>query len=136
PPPAAEGRRGGRVLLVEDEPGVRRLVEGYLRGAGYEVLAAADGHEALDLVSRSPGALDLLLSDVVMPGMNGRELYLALAARRAGLRVLYMSGYPALPSTLQDLVEGGRDAFIAKPFTKAQLLARLDEVLAAAPPAP
>jgi PAS domain S-box-containing protein len=136
PAPAAEGRRGGRVLLVEDEPGVRRLVEGYLRGAGYEVLAAADGHEALELAARAPGGLDLLLSDVVMPGMNGRELYLALAAHRAGLRVLYMSGYPALPSTLQDLVEGGRDAFIAKPFTRAQLLARLDEVLAAAPPAP
>jgi FixJ family two-component response regulator len=74
-----------------------------------------------------------LLTDVVMPGMNGRELHEALAARRPGLPVLYMSGYPALPSTLQDIVEGGRDAFIAKPFARAELLRRVEELLAARP---
>lgn len=109
---------------------MRRLVEGFLRAAGYEVVAAEDGREALGLAARA-GQLDLLLTDVVMPGMNGRELHQALAPGRPGLPVLYMSGYPALPATLQDIVDGERDEFIAKPFTRAQLLKRVEELLAA-----
>jgi CheY-like chemotaxis protein len=117
--------------VAEDEPGVRRLVEGFLRGAGHEVIVAADGAEALARATAHAGAVDLLLTDVVMPGMNGRELHEALCRTRPGLPVLYMSGYPALPSTLQDIVDGEREAFIAKPFTRARLLAQVEAVLRA-----
>jgi len=123
--------RSGTILVAEDEPGVRRLVEAFLRGAGHDVLVAPDGAEALALAAARGGRVDLLLTDVVMPGMNGRELHQALCQARPGLPVLYMSGYPALPATLQDIVDGERDAFIAKPFTRAQLLARVEEMLRA-----
>jgi two-component system cell cycle sensor histidine kinase/response regulator CckA len=124
-------RRTGTILVVEDESGVRRLVESFLRGAGHTVLVAPDASQALALAGGHAGRIDLLLTDVVMPGMNGRELHQALRAGRPALPVLYMSGYPALPSSLQDLVDGDRDAFIAKPFTRAQLLARVEAMLGA-----
>ena len=129
--PQEAARRAGTILVAEDEPGVRRLVEAFLRGAGHEVLVAPDGAQALALAAGHAGRLDLLLTDVVMPGMNGRELHQALCRGRPGLPVLYMSGYPALPSTLQDIVDGERDEFIAKPFTRAQLLARVEALLRA-----
>jgi CheY-like chemotaxis protein len=116
--------------VAEDEAAVRRLVEGYLRGAGFDVLSAASGREALEVALRHGRAIDLLLSDVVMPGMNGRELYEALAQRHPGLRVVYMSGYPALPGSQEEIVDGLRDVFLEKPFTRSELLARLAETLA------
>ena len=69
--------------------------------------------------------IDLLLTDVVMPGMNGRQLHEALTARRPGLRVVFISGYPALPGTQEEIVAGGPDAVLAKPFTREELLARV-----------
>jgi PAS domain S-box-containing protein len=133
PPPALDVR-GRTVLVAEDEPAVRRLVEGYLRSAGFEVLSAATGREALDLAARHGGAIDLLLTDVVMPGMNGRELQRALAQRHPGVKVVYMSGYPALPGgpgALEDLV----DELLEKPFTRGALLEKLSGALRAAPAA-
>ncbi|MBL0274673.1 MAG: response regulator [Anaeromyxobacter sp.] len=123
------------ILVAEDEPGVRRLVEGYLREAGHAVLAAPDGAAALALADAHAGAIDLLLSDVVMPGMNGRQLHEALHLRRPAVRVLFMSGYPALPGTQEEIVGSATGEVLAKPFTRAELLARLAEV-AAAPPTP
>jgi len=108
-------------------------VEGYLRSAGFEVLSAATGLEALDLAARHGRAVDLLLTDVVMPGMNGRELQLALARRQGGLRVVFMSGYPALPGSQGELVDGVDGALLEKPFTRSELLARLAEALATGP---
>jgi PAS domain S-box-containing protein len=128
----AAGR--GRVLLVEDEPVVRRLVESVLRGAGYEVVAASDGQEALRRAADLDGPFDLLLTDVVMPGMSGRELRDVLVAERPGLRALFISGYPAMPGAPGEVIEGGRDPFLAKPFTGPQLLRAVAEALAARAP--
>ncbi len=111
---------------------MRRLVEGYLSDAGHAVLAAPDGAAALALAQAEGGPIDLLVTDVVMPAMNGRQLHEALAAGRPGLPVVYMSGYPALPGTQEEIVEGGPEAVLAKPFTCDELLARVAEVLAAA----
>ncbi|HEX5741612.1 MAG TPA: response regulator, partial [Pilimelia sp.] len=101
-----------------------------LRGAGYEVLLASDGRAALDLAREHPGPIQLLVSDVVMPGMQGRELAVRLATTRPGTRVLYVSGYtrPVLASrgTL-----AGDHVLLTKPFTRDELLAavrrRLDD---------
>ncbi len=123
--------RRGTILVAEDEPGVRRLVETLLTNVGHRVLVAKDGEEALALATAHEGTIDLLLTDVVMPGMNGRELHLALHRQRPGLPVLYMSGYPALPGTLQDILDGQRDDVLHKPFTRAELLARVDKRLGA-----
>jgi PAS domain S-box-containing protein len=113
------------ILLAEDEPAVRRLVAGYLADAGHAVLVAPDGEQALALAAAHGGPLDLLVSDVVMPGMNGRQLHEALCARRPGLKVVFMSGYPALPGTQEEIVAGGPGTVLAKPFTRDELLARV-----------
>jgi len=123
----AAGRPTGRlaILLAEDEPAVRRLVAGYLVDAGHAVLVAPDGEEAMALAAAHAGPIDLLVTDVVMPGMNGRQLHEALEARRPGLKVVFMSGYPALPGTQEEIVAGGPGAVLAKPFTRDELLARV-----------
>jgi len=91
PPRAAPGRT---VLLVEDDPMVRRLVRRTLDGAGYRVVEAEDGAEALAVFRRDPGAVDLVLTDVMMPRKSGAELAAALGAERPELPVVFMSGHP------------------------------------------
>lgn len=103
------------VLLVEDEEEVRRLVRDILGSLGYEVLAARDGAEALELIQRFPGPIHLLLTDLVMPGMTGREVADELRAARPGSKVLFMSGYA------EEAV--GPDELLQKPFAP-DLLAR------------
>jgi PAS domain S-box-containing protein len=129
PSPAATAPDGAArrlsILLAEDEPAVRRLVAGYLAEAGHAVLAAPDAEQALALAAAHAGPLDLLVSDVVMPGMNGRQLHEAIRARRPGLKVVFMSGYPALPGTQEEIVAGGPGAVLSKPFTREELLARV-----------
>ncbi len=116
------------VLLVEDEEMVRRLAKEVLEERGYTVLEALSASDALRLVDNWTGRLDLLLTDVVMPGMNGRELAETLGARYPGLPVIYMSGY-----TDDAVVRRGvraRDAgFLQKPFTPLTLTARVREIL-------
>jgi hypothetical protein len=109
----------GRILLVEDEPAVRELVARVLRQAGFEVLSAADGPSAIALADLDRDAIDLLLTDVVMPDMSGVELSREIRARRPGIRVLLMSGY-----TEESLVgpDGALD-LLPKPFTDSVLLA-------------
>jgi DNA-binding response OmpR family regulator len=113
-------------MLVEDEEAVRALVERLLRKAGYEVLVAADGARALELESRADGRIDLLLTDVVMPGMSGIELAREIRARRPGTRVLLISGY-----TEESVGTSGPGAFdlLAKPFTENELLTRVRSIL-------
>src|SRR5262249_28681989 len=103
-------------LLVEDEPEVRGLVEKILRMYGYTVLSAASPAEAIALSKGRRGAIDILVTDVIMPGMNGRELSRVLAASRPELRVLYMSGYTDAVIAQQGILEPGT-AFVSKPFT-------------------
>jgi PAS domain S-box-containing protein len=128
-PPTAEVPRGTEtVLLVEDEPAIRSLLAGALRQVGYRVLEAKHGVEALLIGSQHDGSVELLLTDVVMPQMNGRELAEQLVKVRPGLKVLYMSAYTDDAVILRGVVQSGA-AFLQKPFTLEALARRVREVL-------
>ncbi|MBI1945256.1 MAG: PAS domain S-box protein [Deltaproteobacteria bacterium] len=116
------------VLLVEDEEAVRRLTTRLLLRAGFNVLTAQHGGEALLLCERHVGDIHLVLTDVVMPQMSGPELAARLHALRPGLKVLYMSGYTDQEVGRHGLLEAG-SRLIAKPFTAEILLRRLRDVL-------
>jgi PAS domain S-box-containing protein len=116
------------VLLVEDDPAVRALTFEVLTESGYQVLAASGGPEAITLVESHPARIDLLLTDVVMPRMNGRELARRLHEIRPGLATLYMSGYAPGAIVHQGVLEPGL-AFIAKPLRPADLTRKVREVL-------
>ena len=116
------------VLLVEDDPAVRALTFEVLTESGYQVLEASGGHEAIALAGSHPGRIDLLLTDVVMPRMNGRELARRLHEMRPGLATLYMSGYAPGAIVHQGVLEPGL-AFIAKPLRPADLTRKVREVL-------
>ena len=116
------------VLVVEDEAGVRLLVNEMLRMHGYHVLAAGDPIEGLELAATHEGHIDLLLTDVIMPHMNGQELYRHLALVRSDLKVLYMSGYTDNMVAYQGVLDQGT-AFLQKPFTIASLLQKIRTVL-------
>jgi len=116
------------VLLVEDDRMLRRLGERLLRENGYTVLAAADGADALQALERHARPVDLLITDVVMPGMNGRELGLEVARRGLAARTLYMSGYTDEAIAKHGVLEPDL-AFIYKPFTADALALKLREVL-------
>ena len=116
------------VLLVEDEETLRSLGAVVLETYGYNVLTAANGQEALRVAHRHRGKLDLLLTDVVMPGINGCELAAMLRNRQPGLKVLFLSGY-----TEEDIVSRGipndGSAFLNKPFSPASLVTKIRQVL-------
>ena len=99
-----------------------------LERAGYRTLDAASAAEAVELAGGRKDCPDLLLTDVVMPDINGKQLYLELSARMPGLRVLYMSGYTDNVIAHHGILEPGTQ-FIAKPFTVAALTTRIREVL-------
>jgi signal transduction histidine kinase/ActR/RegA family two-component response regulator len=124
-----EPRAGtGMILLVEDEPLVRQLAKRVLSSAGYAVVEAEDGAGAL-AAARRLHAIDLLITDVVMPGIGGRELRDRIHADRPGLPVLFMSGYPALPGSGEDIAWAASDRVLAKPFTSEELLAQVEAVI-------
>jgi PAS domain S-box-containing protein len=120
------------VLLVEDEPEVRGLARDILHQQGYTVLEAADGDEALELGRDHAGPIHLLVTDVVMPQMGGRELAARLQAGRHEIKVLYVSGYTDDAILHQGVSETGT-AFLPKPFTASALAHKVREVLDAAP---
>lgn len=122
------GKGHETVLFVEDEESLRRLGERVLRSSGYTVLAAADGQAALKLMEERGRPVDLLMTDVVMPGMSGRDLGLELARRKLIGRALYMSGYTDDAIVKHGVLEQGI-AFIYKPFTVDAVLLKLREVL-------
>lgn len=122
---------GTTILLVEDEYAVRALCSRVLQSAGYRVLEAADGVQAVDLARAHAGPIDLLVTDVVMPGISGREAADAIIAMRPDARVLYMSGYTD-DDMLRHGVLRGLVAYLPKPFTPDVLLARVREVLGTA----
>ncbi len=131
-PPAAPAREAApgteTILLVEDEPEVRRLVEKLLRLKGYRVLSAGSPADAVATAKRHDDAIHLLLTDVIMPGMNGRELARLLAAGRPAMRVLYMSGYADAAMNQHGILPPGT-AFLSKPFTPELLARKIREVL-------
>jgi CheY-like chemotaxis protein len=134
PAPSAAVMPGSRrtVLLVDDDVFVATTARRTLERAGYHVLTASNGREALGVVEMHPGRLDLLVTDLVMPEMGGRELARRVVTRMPLLRVLYTSGYTA-EAVNQQAVLDPRDAFLGKPFTPDALLhavhAAIDPVL-------
>jgi PAS domain S-box-containing protein len=116
------------VLLAEDEASLREIVRESLESAGYTVLAARDGTEALEICERSGTRIDLVLTDVVMPRMSGRELTDRLRSSRPDAAILYMSGYTDDAVVLNG-VRAEDMAFVQKPFTTATLARRVREVL-------
>ena len=120
-----QGRGTGRILLVEDEEGVRSLVREVLRTAGYEVVDAPDGEAALAVVA---GHIDLLLTDVIMPRMSGRQLAAKFLARQPNAQVLYMSGYPDDKLGAHGVLDPDVE-LIQKPLTPDSLLRRVRELL-------
>ena len=124
----------GTVLVVEDEELVRRSLYDILEGTGYRVLQARNAREAM-LISRGyGGAIDLMLTDLVLPGMNGPELAEKLRPLRPAMQVLYMSGYRD-DARVRRLEQVGK-AFFPKPFSAAAIAAKVSEVLAVTPQPP
>jgi CheY-like chemotaxis protein len=129
-PPAVNRRHAGgqTVLLVEDAEGVRELTTRLLQRLGYTVLVAANAEEALRLFEQHP-SIDVLLTDVVMPGTSGPELSRQLIGERRALRVIYMSGYTEETIVHHGVLRPGI-AFLHKPFTSETLGRKIREVLA------
>ena len=124
------GHRGREtILLVEDEDMVRRLIGQVLQSHGYRVIEAGSGQEALAAVAAHQGHIDMLLTDVVMAGMSGRELSEKLVEMLPDLKVLYMSGYTD-DAILRHGVFHKSAAFLGKPFSPGVLVRKLREVLA------
>jgi len=131
---APETWRGSEtVLVVEDQPELRTLVCGTLQRHGYRVLSATNGEEAFHVSAEHKGELDLLLTDVVMAGLNGRRVAQRLHLERPQMRVIYMSGYTDQTIVRHGVLEPGL-AFLQKPFTIQTLLRRVRETLDAAEP--
>lgn len=122
------------ILLAEDESSLRTLTRNTLELSGYQVLEAKDGVDALALSEEHAGTIDLLLTDVVMPGMGGRNLAQELIRRRPNLKVLFMSGYTGQTVGAQGPIDPG-SAFISKPFTRNALTRKIREVLGPRAPA-
>jgi two-component system, cell cycle sensor histidine kinase and response regulator CckA len=116
------------VLVTEDDPIILRMVTTMLERLGYGVLSASTPNEAIRLFRESNNKIDLVITDVIMPEMNGRDLTEHLVAIKPGMKCLYMSGYTANIITNQG-VQDERVCFIQKPFTKNELEAKVQEAM-------
>ncbi len=126
PPEQLSGRE--TVLLTEDEDAVRAVAVAALERRGYRVLAATDGEAAMAISRAFPGRIDLLVTDVIMPGVGGRQLADALTRERPGLPVLYVSGYTDDRALMDELVNGER-TLLSKPFTSLELARRVRQTI-------
>ncbi len=118
----------GRVLLVEDEVEVRQFAVRALRRQGYQVLEATDGVEALEIMAENEGMIDIVVSDVVMPEMDGPSLFKELRKRNPSIKVIFVSGYPN--EAFRESMGSDDFAFLPKPFSLPQLAAKVKEELA------
>jgi CheY-like chemotaxis protein len=116
------------ILVAEDEPAVRDLITRVLSRQGFNVLSAASGEDALTVSGTHPGRIHLLLTDMVMPGVSGRDVADRVRKERPGTRVLFMSGYTEEVDRLSD-AEGGTATLMPKPFTPQSLERRVRELL-------
>jgi two-component system cell cycle sensor histidine kinase/response regulator CckA len=116
------------VLLVEDEPAVREMTRTALQGYGYTILAASNAEDALRTVAAKDGRIDLLLTDVVMPGMGGPQLAEHVRRAHPAIAVVFMSGYTS-DAVLRQGIETGEVHFVQKPFSTAALAAKIRHVL-------
>ncbi len=129
-PEQAQPRQGdATILVVDDEPEIRKLVSAMLTRHGYRVLVTDTGDNALTIFNKNDPPIDLLLTDVVAPGMSGPMLADQLKRIRPGLRVLFMSGYDQSQVVQRYVVERGF-ALLVKPFTMEQLEQKVSEILA------
>lgn len=122
------------VLVAEDEPAILRLLVTVLEQQGFDVLAVSSGDEALVRADEHDGEVDLLVTDVVMPGLSGTELAERLRVGKPGLDVLFISGYTQHPEALLGQSADARAArtlFLGKPFAPDRLLASLKEIISA-----
>ncbi|MGH6741932.1 MAG: response regulator, partial [Bradyrhizobium sp.] len=119
----------GTILLVEDEDGLRSLNARGLRSRGYSVIEAANGVEAIEALEEKNGEVDLVVSDVVMPEMDGPTLLKEMRGRNPNLRIIFVSGY-AEDAFEKSLPENEQFAFLPKPFTLTQLVAAVKETMA------
>ena len=131
-PPAFRVSGNETVLIVEDDNTVRRLTEQILREAGYKVLSASGGTEALEIFRTHGSVIDLLLTDVVMPQMSGKDLARSLAPQHPNLRILYMSGYTDNAIVHHGVLDPGI-SFINKPFSGNDLVRRVGDLLTRQP---
>ena len=120
------------ILLVEDDRLLRELTRDLLQASGYIVLEASSGADALEVIRRHEGTIDLLLIDVVLPGMNGRELAARVGQALPGVKVLYTSGY-ANDAILRHGVLDDDSLFLSKPYSPTELREKVREVLAVRP---
>lgn len=109
------------VLVVEDNPQVRRTIVRSLRGSGYAVIEACDSYEALEIIDSRPGTVAIVVTDLVLPGINGVELAKNIERREPAVRFIFMSAYGDDPWGLREKVPASQ--FLAKPFSLADLLA-------------
>ncbi len=126
--PAAKSGGRGLILVVEDEPAVRSLTATMLRRHGYDVLVAASGADALAMASDSDEPIDLVITDVVMPGMNGQTVAKRLREGRKDLRVLFVSGYADDAIRRNGVLEAGT-SLLQKPFLTDELIGRVRSLL-------
>jgi CheY-like chemotaxis protein len=126
--PAAAAGGSETVLLVEDEESVRQLVRDTLAGKGYKVIEAPNGEAGLKVSEEHSGTIEILITDVVMPGIGGRELAQRVSAARPNIKVLFLSGYTEDAIIHEGVLEPGT-AFLQKPFTLQMLSRKVREVL-------
>jgi two-component system cell cycle sensor histidine kinase/response regulator CckA len=126
--PRADLTGQGTILLVEDEEGLRSLNARGLRSRGYSVVEASNGIEALEVLEEKNGAVDLVVSDVVMPEMDGPTLLKSMRERNPDLKIIFVSGY-AEDAFEKSLPENQQFAFLPKPFTLSQLVAAVKETM-------
>lgn len=123
-----DGQGPTTILLVEDEDSIRKVAQTILRSRGYTVLEAKDGNACLKIAQEYPGPIHLLVTDVFMPGMSGREVADRLVTLREGTRVLYMSGYPN-EAILNHCGLYPGIVFVHKPFSPETFLRKVGESL-------
>jgi two-component system cell cycle sensor histidine kinase/response regulator CckA len=128
PAPRVSGGGSESILVAEDEPAVRAILARLLREYGYTVLEARNGFHALELAEGAPAPPDLVIADVVMPGMGGKHLAEALDARWPGLPVLFISGYPGLEAVRRGLMDADEE-FMPKPLEPDTVVRRVRQVL-------
>ena len=116
------------ILLAEDEESVRKLIKEVLEADGYRVIEAADGEEAVNKFMENKDRIDILLLDIVMPKMSGREVYERIKKIKPDIKLLMASGYPADFISQKGILEEGLN-FIAKPMSPPKLLKKMREVL-------
>jgi signal transduction histidine kinase len=124
----AAPRGSETILLADDEAPILKVAKRILESAGYHVLTASDGAKAVEVAAAHNGTIDLLVTDMVMPQLGGRQVADTLRVARPGLRVLYLSGYTDTAAARQGLMEPGA-AFLQKPFSTDSLVRRVREVL-------